>query len=142
MLLELSIYAVNVIVDAHGDRQLKVNALRLRDGQPPPGKSLPLAVQASVTNAAGQQIRLDQVQKQRAALLLVPLDRAPAPGAHKVLYVATTGDESPPSRPDAALGLHGWIVAFDVDDGAERRLGVHAEQLRRRNLAVFAGPCR
>jgi outer membrane protein assembly factor BamB len=110
------IYAVNVILGAHGDRQLKVNALRLRDGQPPPGKSLPLAVQASVTNAAGQQIRLDQVQKQRAALLLVPLDRAPTPGAHKVLYVATTGDESPPSRPDATLGLHGWIVAFDVDD--------------------------
>jgi outer membrane protein assembly factor BamB len=110
------IYAVNWIVDEHGDRQLKLNALQLRDGQPPPGKAQPLPIQASVTNSAGQQVRLDQVQKQRAALLLAPLDHAPAPGLHRMLYVATTGDDSPPSRPDATLGHHGWIVGFDVDD--------------------------
>jgi len=110
------LYAVNWIVDEQGDRQLKVNALALADGQPPAGKSQPLSIQASFTNATGQQIKLDQVQKQRAALLLAPLATAPAAGAHKMLYVATTGDDTPPSRPDARLGHHGWVVAFDVDD--------------------------
>jgi outer membrane protein assembly factor BamB len=111
-----TIYAVNWIVDAHGDRQLKVNALSLKDGKPPAGKEQPLPIEASVTNAAGQRIELNQVQKQRAALLLVPLGAKPSPQAHKMLYVATTGDDSPPAKPDATLGHHGWVVAFDVDD--------------------------
>ena len=111
------IYAVDWVVDAHGDRQLHLNALRLSDGAPPPGKTQPLPVQASVVNAAGQTVTLSQVQKQRAALLLVPLSGAPAPPHHhKILYVATTGDDEPPSQPDATLGHHGWVVAFDVDD--------------------------
>lgn len=111
-----TIYAVNWIVDANGNRQLKVHALSLRDGKPPPGKEQPLPIQASVTNAAGQTIALNQVQKQRAALLLVPLGAKPSPQTHKMLYVSTTGDDTPPSSPDARLGHHGWIVAFDVDD--------------------------
>ena len=110
------IYAVNWIVDGHGDRQLHLNALRLSDGAPPPGKAQPLPVQASVVNATGQTVSLSQVQKQRAALLLVKLSGTPDPHHHKMLYVATTGDDEPPSRPDATLGHHGWVVAFDVDD--------------------------
>jgi len=111
-----TIYAVNWIVDEHGDRQLKLNALQVRDGKPAPGKQNPLPVVGSSTNAAGQQIRLDQVQKQRAALLLVPLGPTVSPSAHKMLYVATTGDDSPPWKPDATLGHHGWVVAFDVTE--------------------------
>ena len=110
------IYAVNWIVDAHGDRQLHLNALRLSDGAAPPGKTQPLPVRASAVNAAGQIVTLSQVQKQRAALLLVPLSGAADPHHHKMLYVATTGDDEPPSKPDATLGHHGWVVAFDVDD--------------------------
>ncbi len=110
------IYAVAWIVDGHGDRQLHLNALRLSDGAAPPGKTQPLPVQATAVNAAGQTVSLSQVQKQRAALLLVPLSDAPDPHHHKMLYVATTGDDEPPSQPDATLGHHGWVVAFDVDD--------------------------
>jgi len=111
-----TIYAVNWIVDANGNRQLKVNALSLKDGKPPAGKQQPLPVEASVTNASGQNIALSQVQKQRAALLLVPLGAKPSPQTHKMLYVAITGDDAPPPKPDATLGHHGWVVAFDVDN--------------------------
>ena len=113
------IYAVNWIVDEHGDRQLRLNALRLSDGATPPGKGA-LPVQASVVNAAGQTVSLSQVQKQRAALLLVPLSGAKDPHRHKTLYVATTGDDEPPPRPDATLGHHGWVIAFDVDDWKQK----------------------
>jgi hypothetical protein len=111
----MTMYVVNWIVDQGGNRQLKVNAVSLQDGKPPPGKETPLSIQASVVNQAGQRIALDQVQKQRAALLLVPLGAKQSPQHHKILYVATTGDDSPPKKPDATLGHHGWIVAFDVD---------------------------
>jgi hypothetical protein len=110
-----TIYAVNWIVDGNGNRQLKLNALSLKDGKPPPGKEQPLAIEASVTNSSGQKISLNQVQKQRAALLLVPLQARPSPQAHKMLYVATTGSDTPPAKPDATLQNHGWVVAFDVD---------------------------
>src|SRR5947207_15578086 len=33
-----------------------------------------------------------------------------------MLYVTTTGSDTPPSKPDATLQNHGWVVAFDVDD--------------------------
>lgn len=110
-----TIYAVNWIVDSGGNRQLKLNALDLKDGKPPRGKEQPLAIEASVTNSSGQKIALNQVQKQRAALLLVPLPAEPSPQTHKMLYVATTGSDTPPQRPDATLQNHGWVVAFDVD---------------------------
>src|SRR5215470_14721667 len=42
-------------------------------------------------------------QKQRAALLLIPLS-----GSNKTLFVATTGGEAPGAP-------HGWVLAFDVD---------------------------
>jgi glycosidase/outer membrane protein assembly factor BamB len=112
---QMTIYAVNWIVDRQGQRQLHLNALRLQDGAPPPGKDQPLPIEASVVNAAGQRIALNQVQKQRAALLLTPLAPRASAQQHKMLYVATTGDDSPPPKPDATLGHHGWVVAFDVD---------------------------
>jgi outer membrane protein assembly factor BamB len=111
-----TIYAVNWIVDGNGNRQLKVNALSLKDGKPPPGKEQPLPIEASVINSSGQKIALSQVQKQRAALLLVPLGAKTSPQTHKMLYVATTGSDTAPQKPDATLQHHGWVVAFDVDD--------------------------
>ena len=111
-----TIYAVNWIVDDNGNRQLKVNALSLTDGKPPAGKEQPLPIEASVTNATGQKIALNQVQKQRAALLLVPLEGKPSPQTHKLLYVTTTGSDTPPKKPDATLQNHGWVVVFDIDD--------------------------
>ena len=110
-----TIYAVNWIVDSNGNRQLKLNALSLKDGKPPPGKEQPLAIEASVTNSSGQKISLSEVQKQRAALLLEPLQGKLSGQAHKLLYVATTGSDTPPQKPDATLQNHGWVVVFDVD---------------------------
>ena len=65
-------------------------------GQPKP-------IQASVVNEQGVTVSLRPDQKQRAALLLVPLR-----GANKTLFIATTGGENPGSP-------NGWMVAFDVD---------------------------
>jgi outer membrane protein assembly factor BamB len=100
---------------AHQNRSLHLNAIRLADGQRPAGKPA-LLIQASTENAAGLTITLRQVQKQRAALLLVPLDRPAVPPARRTLYVATTGTEAPSSDGNPANSLHGWVVAFDVDD--------------------------
>ena len=108
-------YAVSWIVDAQGNRQLKLNAISLRDGRPPAGKETPLAIEGSVRNDKGQTITLSQVQKQRAALLLVPLGARSSPAIHRIVYVAITGDDTPPPQPDATLGHHGWVVALDVD---------------------------
>jgi outer membrane protein assembly factor BamB len=110
-----AMYVVNWVTDdvAHQHRILQVNALRLSDGWPVPGKEMPLAIEASATNASGEQISLNQVQKQRAALLLVPL-RTSQSTTHKILYVAFTGQETPPSSENAKDALHGWVVAFDV----------------------------
>jgi glycosidase len=116
----MTIYVVNWIVDEHGDRQLRMNAMRLQDGAPPVGKEQALPIEGLVTNAAGQRIALNQVQKQRAALLLVPLGAKASPQQHKILYVATTGDDNPPPEPDATLGHHGWVVAFDVDEWKQK----------------------
>jgi hypothetical protein len=96
-------------------RSMHVNALRLTDGERPPGKREPILIQASMTNTAGQVISLSQAQRQRAALLLVPLLGKPKRPNHKMLYVAFTGGEHPPDDGNPAHALHGWVVAFDVD---------------------------
>ena len=62
-----TIYIVSLIIDAGGQRALRLNALRLKDGQI---RHEALPIQGRVTNTNGQTISLDQVQKQRAALLL------------------------------------------------------------------------
>jgi outer membrane protein assembly factor BamB len=110
------IYLVDWDTDdpAHQNRSLHLNAIRLTDGQRPPGKPA-LLIQASTKNAAGQVISLNQVQKQRAALLLTPLRGQAAAPARKTLYVAFTGTEAPSGDGDPTKALHGWVVAFDVD---------------------------
>ncbi len=111
-------YLVNWVTDdaAHQNRSLRVNAIRLSDGQPPANKPAQ-QLEASFINRDGQKIALNQVQKQRAAMLLVPLRRSPRGGAtHKLLYIATTGTDDPNApkhSPEATL--HGWVLAFDVD---------------------------
>ena len=112
-----TIYIVNWLSDqqTHQSRAFRLNAIRLSDGQPQAGKAA-LPIQASITNQAGQELSLNQVQKQRAALLLVPLKGKAPPAAHKILYVAFTGAESPPQHGDPTKANHGWVVAFDVDD--------------------------
>jgi hypothetical protein len=66
----------------------------------------PEPIEASLgahVDANGKPVKLQPDQKQRAALLLVPLR-----GEHKTLFFATTGGENPGSP-------HGWMIAFDVD---------------------------
>lgn len=108
------IYLVDWDTDdmAHQNRSLHLNAIRLTDGKRPADKPA-ILIQAAMTNKAGQVIRLSQVQKQRAALLLTPLIGPANPPARRTLYVATTGTESPSGNP--VNSLHGWVVAFDVD---------------------------
>jgi hypothetical protein len=106
-----TLFIVNWQLNQQGNRVLYLNALRLRDGQP---RHSPLVIQASVVNSAGQRIALNPVQKQRAALLLVPLRGTPAPPAHKMLYVAFTGAEDMPAGGSPTTVNHGWVVAFDV----------------------------
>jgi hypothetical protein len=107
------IYLVHWIVDEHGDRQLRVQALNLSDGTIPADRP-PLAIAGSAVNDAGQTIALDQVQKQRAALLLTPLHLPAGSPQHKLLYVAFTGADEPPGDANPTHAHHGWIVAFDV----------------------------
>jgi outer membrane protein assembly factor BamB len=98
-------------LDSNGNRTLKLNALRLRDGQL---RHQPLTLAASMVNSAGETIRLNPVQKQRAALLLVPLRGKAAAPNHKMLYVAFTGAEEMPQGATPATVNHGWVLAIDV----------------------------
>ncbi|MFL5330283.1 MAG: PQQ-binding-like beta-propeller repeat protein [Gemmataceae bacterium] len=110
------IYVVYWLSDAatHKNRDFRISALRLTDGTAPHNRpALPIA--ATITNAAGQTISFNQVQKQRAALLLTPLVGAPSSHAHRMLYVAFTGSEDPPDDGNASKANHGWVMAFDVD---------------------------
>src|SRR5271166_5637466 len=104
-----TIYIANWIVDGAGNRQLRLNALRLRDGHI---RHHSLPIEAQFTNASGLTVTLNQVQKQRAALLLTPLRGNPR--THKMLYVALTGAETPPASGDPTKVNHGWVVAFDT----------------------------
>jgi outer membrane protein assembly factor BamB len=113
-----TIYVVYWLSDdaTHQSRQLRLSALNVSDGQPQHGKETSLPIQASQMNSSGQVISLNQVQKQRAALLLTPLVRGTGTTGHKMLYVAFTGAEEPPADSDPRKANHGWVVAFDVDD--------------------------
>jgi hypothetical protein len=70
---------------AHQNRAMHVNAIRMTDGKRVANKPA-LLIHASVTNAEHQTISLNQVQKQRAAMLLVPLHGKATPATHKILY--------------------------------------------------------
>ncbi|MFY9532261.1 MAG: hypothetical protein WBC04_21850 [Candidatus Acidiferrales bacterium] len=99
---------VNWVVGPDGKPSLFLHQIGLKDGKEF-GKAVPIRAALSdangqqVNDAKGQPVILHPDQKQRAALLLVPLT-----GQHKTLYVATTGGENPGAP-------HGWIVAFDID---------------------------
>ena len=112
------IYAVHWIAP-NNNRAFQVEALGLADGQ---RKKTPLTIQASVVNKAGTTISFDQVQTQRAALLLTPLPvpGKPTPPGRKMLYAAFTGSDGPPPS-TATQQHHGWVVAFDV--GAWQQAG-------------------
>ena len=105
------IYAVHWIAPSN-QRLFQVEALGLADGQ---RKKPPLSIQASVVNKAGTTISFDQVQTQRAALLLTPLPvpGKPTPSGRKMLYATFTGSDGPPPS-TATQQHHGWVVAFDV----------------------------
>ncbi len=93
-------YLVNWIVQNNGKPALFTHRVNLNTMQE---VGQPVPIQASVVNEQGVTVSLQPGQKQRAALLLVPLR-----GANKALFIATTGGENPGSP-------HGWMVAFDVD---------------------------
>src|SRR5262245_44734585 len=90
-------YIVNWMVGPEQKPALFLHQIRLTDGKE---ISNPVAVQATLTesngqpaeDAKGKPVVLHPDQKQRAALLLVPLT-----GPHKTLFVATTGGEQPGS---------------------------------------------
>jgi outer membrane protein assembly factor BamB len=113
------IYIVFWLSDSgtHQQRTLQLVALNLSDGQPAPGKP-PLAISGSFNNQSGLEITLNPVQKQRAALLLVPL-QGQLPNAPKMLYVAFTGSEQPPEDGNPQNANHGWVIAFDINQWKE-----------------------
>ncbi len=96
------------VVGKNGRPALFVHHIRLQDGSKvsssiPVVGALKAADGTPVLDAKGRPVILNPDQKIRAALLLTPLH-----GAHKTLFVATTGGENPGDP-------HGWVVAFDVD---------------------------
>src|SRR5262249_34666547 len=101
-------YIVNWMVGPDQKPALFLHQIGLMDGKE---IGNPVAILATLTDSNGQAVEdakgnpvvLHPDQKQRAALLLVPLR-----GQHKTLFIATTGGENPGSP-------HGWIVAFDMD---------------------------
>jgi hypothetical protein len=101
-------YVVNWVVGLDARPTLFLHQIGLKDGREI-GNAVPIKATLidshgqPAIDAKGQPVVLHPDQKQRAALLLVPLS-----GQHKTLYVATTGGESPGAP-------HGWIVAFDID---------------------------
>jgi outer membrane protein assembly factor BamB len=96
-------YCVNWMVQPNGKPALFAHRIDLSTmteiGTPEPV----VASLGTQIDAHGRTVMLHPDQKQRAALLLVPLR-----GQHKTLFFATTGGENPGAP-------HGWMVAFDVD---------------------------
>jgi len=101
-------YFVNWRVDANGKvgmfaHQIDINKML------PVGEPLRLEAQLKDPSGApavghqGKSVALQPTQKQRAALLLVPLR-----GKQKTLFIATTGGEAPGAP-------HGWMIAVDID---------------------------
>jgi hypothetical protein len=101
-------YFVNWRVNANGKPELFAHQIDISTMQP---VGQPVLLQAVMKDANGKPVvghhgaavQLQSDQKQRAALLLVPLR-----GPHKTLFIATTGGENPGAP-------HGWMVAVDID---------------------------
>jgi outer membrane protein assembly factor BamB len=108
-------YVLDWDVDTNGNREVVLHALNLADGQPAPGKpALTLADKATDNQMVPH---LSSLQKQRAALLLVPTQLG-SNRVDKILYLATTGTESPSSDP--VHSFHGWVYAIDVDQWGQK----------------------
>jgi outer membrane protein assembly factor BamB len=105
-----TMYVLDWDVDINGDREIVLHALNLGDGQPVSGK--PALTLAQKSTDQQPVPHLSSLQKQRAALLLVPTQIA-SNRTDKILYVTTTGGEAPFGDP--AHSFHGWVVAIDVD---------------------------
>jgi hypothetical protein len=101
-------YFVNWRVQANGKLGMFAHQIDISTMQP---IGAPIQLQAQLKDAQGNPaighhgatVELQPTQKQRAALLLVPLR-----GAHKTLFIATTGGENPGAP-------HGWMLAVDID---------------------------
>ena len=102
-------YIVNwMMVGTAKKPALFLHRIELKSGKEIPD---PIPIKAELTDdqgqtvedASGKPVILNPEQKQRAALLIVPLR-----GQHKTLFVAVTGGEHPGDP-------HGWVVAFDLD---------------------------
>ncbi len=106
-------YLVNWTASTDGKSQvLLLHRIDLTDGKEI-GKGQPLtgalkdANGKAVMDFRGRPVELHPDQKQRAALLLSPLQ-----GPHKTLFIGITGGEVPGDP-------HGWMVAVDVDSFKE-----------------------
>jgi hypothetical protein len=100
-------YFVNWRVQADGKPSLFAHRIDLGTMKPV-GEPLPLAAQLEDAHGKpvlvhGKPVALGRGQKQRAALLLVPLRGGP-----KTLFIATTGGEKPGDP-------HGWMLAVDIE---------------------------
>lgn len=101
-------YFVNWRVQSDGKPALFAHQIDISTMQP---IGAPVQLQALLKDVNGNpvvahhggHVQLQPNQKQRAALLLVPLR-----GAHKTLFIATTGGEAPGAP-------HGWMIAVDID---------------------------
>ena len=95
-------YCANWMLQPNGKPALFVHRIDLSTMREI-GAPEPIVASLGQHDVHGKPVELHPDQKQRAALLLVPLT-----GQHKTLFVATTGGENPGDP-------HGWMVAFDVD---------------------------
>ena len=101
-------YFVNWRVQANGKLGMFAHQIDISTMQP---IGNPIQLEAQLKDAHGNPamghhgalVELQPTQKQRAALLLVPLR-----GGHKTLFIATTGGENPGAP-------HGWMIAVDID---------------------------
>jgi hypothetical protein len=101
------LYCVNFQVQNDKKPALFVNQIDITTMKPI-GSPLALEAEAKddkghpITGDRGRPVALNPSQKQRAALLLSPLQ-----GGNKTLFIATTGGEAPGAP-------HGWMLAVDV----------------------------
>jgi hypothetical protein len=134
-----SMYIVNwMMVAGAKEPALYVHRIRLQDGKE---MVAPRPIKASLSDPDGQPLKdstskkkpivLYPDQKVRAALLLVPLH-----GAHKTLFAATTGGESP----RGSAWVDGGVRYRHLSPNC--RVGLDAKQLWWRNLAGLTGSFR
>jgi outer membrane protein assembly factor BamB len=86
--------------------QHRLHALKLSDGTP---RQPPIEIAPKATTAGGAEIDFISIrQKQRAALLLVPLRQGSGPPVKKTLFMGC--GQTQESLPNT----HGWVAAFDA----------------------------